>query len=315
SYVVGSNGEVTLTFNRIKQTNVLNIAPKFNFIKTGDIKETFTMENIAIKQYPLTASASKEKIDAYINGKSKDLIRDFSIITVSGGKPNQVLTWSVSGHGALSEEQRTFNAQGKATAKLSSKAPYTTNPVVKAQSINKDSTKTISYQLRTFTPVITYPVFDSTLYGKHEKTIDYDTDYSILVKGLLPDSIIEPITNGVIKPKSNSVQVNNKGEATIAYHKISDFNTKKIKPQFKYIKSGDTKETFTMNDINLYQYKLSISSDKTELVGDEIFKVTVRGGKPNASVEWTLTGDGKITSKDSKFNAKGEAYLNGQGKS
>ncbi|MFG5092479.1 hypothetical protein O8I37_08550, partial [Campylobacter lari] len=36
---------------------------------------------------------------------------------------------------------------------------------------------------------------------------------------------------------------------------------------------------------------------------------------PNASVEWTLTGDGKITSKDSKFNAKGEAYLNGQGKS
>ncbi|MFG5110794.1 hypothetical protein, partial [Campylobacter lari] len=35
----------------------------------------------------------------------------------------------------------------------------------------------------------------------------------------------------------------------------------------------------------------------------------------NASVEWTLTGDGKITSKDSKFNAKGEAYLNGQGKS
>ncbi|WP_393924761.1 inverse autotransporter beta domain-containing protein, partial [Campylobacter lari] len=314
-YQVNSSGEVTLTFNKINQTNVLNIAPKFNFIKTGDIKETFTMENIAIKQYPLTASASKEKIDAYINGKSKDLIRDFSIITVSGGKPNQVLTWSVSGHGALSEEQRTFNAQGKATAKLSSKAPYTTNPVVKAQSINKDSTKTISYQLRTFTPVITYPVFDSTLYGKHEKTIDYDTDYSILVKGLLPDSIIEPITNGVIKPKSNSVQVNNKGEATIAYHKISDFNTKKIKPQFKYIKSGDTKETFTMNDINLYQYKLSISSDKTELVGDEIFKVTVRGGKPNASVEWTLTGDGKITSKDSKFNAKGEAYLNGQGKS
>ncbi|EIE4559205.1 hypothetical protein LDI20_001661, partial [Campylobacter lari] len=144
-YQVNSSGEVTLTFNKINQTNVLNIAPKFNFIKTGDIKETFTMENIAIKQYPLTASASKEKIDAYINGKSKDLIRDFSIITVSGGKPNQVLTWSVSGHGALSEEQRTFNAQGKATAKLSSKAPYTTNPVVKAQSINKDSTKTISY--------------------------------------------------------------------------------------------------------------------------------------------------------------------------
>ncbi|MFG5123431.1 hypothetical protein O8I42_08100, partial [Campylobacter lari] len=120
SYVVGSNGEVTLTFNRIKQTNVLNIAPKFKYIKSGDTKETFTMENIAIKQYPLTASASKEKIDAYANGKSKELIRDFSIITISGGKPNQALTWSVSGHGTLSEEQKTFNAQGKATAKLSS---------------------------------------------------------------------------------------------------------------------------------------------------------------------------------------------------
>ncbi|MCR8709135.1 hypothetical protein, partial [Campylobacter sp. RM5063] len=140
--------------------------------------------------------------------------------------------------------------------------------------MENQTNKTITYNLRTFTPAITYPVFDSTLYGKHNNTIDYDIDYSILVKGLLPDSIIEPITDGVIRPKSNSVQVNNKGEATITYHKISDYNTKKIKPQFKYIKSGDTKETFTMNDINLYQYKLNLKASKESLDRNDFSIIT-----------------------------------------
>ncbi|ACM64900.1 putative adhesin/invasin (plasmid) [Campylobacter lari RM2100] len=308
-------GESKVVFEAIKDYNVKNleITAIYNQSLANKIE---VKDNIKLYQYSLAMNSQKDKLDAYENGlATKNLVLDKTEVKVTGGKPNEKVEWDLTGDGTLSNQELSFDQNGEAKALLTSKTPFKTPIKIVTSGVGKNSNKVITYDLRTFTPVITYPVFDSTLYGKHEKTIDYDTDYSILVKGLLPDSIIEPITNGVIKPKSNSVQVNNKGEATIAYHKISDFNTKKIKPQFKYIKSGDTKETFTMNDINLYQYKLSISSDKTELVGDEIFKVTVRGGKPNASVEWTLTGDGKITSKDSKFNAKGEAYLNGQGKS
>ncbi|AJC92196.1 hypothetical protein (DUF3442 domain) [Campylobacter subantarcticus LMG 24377] len=318
-YQVNSSGEVTLTFNKINQTNVLNIAPKFNFIKTGDIKETFTMENIAIKQYPLTASASKEKIDAYINGKSKNLIRDFSIITISGGKPNQALTWSVSGHGTLSEEQRTFNAQGEATAKLSSKTPYTTNPSVTAQSINKNISKAITYQLRTFTPSVkTFPKYNGEgIYSPVDKQVTYGENYSFVIQGLLPNSNVTLLSSGAFIPTTTSVKANAQGEATLTYKAINDYSIKEVNPLFKYIQKGDTYVNSPANLLKtpIHQYRLSIQSDKTELVGDETFEVTVRGGKPNASVEWTLSGDGKITSKDNKFNTKGEAYLSGQGKS
>ncbi|MCV3498493.1 inverse autotransporter beta domain-containing protein [Campylobacter lari] len=308
-------GESKVVFEAIKDYNVKNL--EITAIYNQSIANKIEVkDNIKLYQYSLEMNSQKDKLDAYENGlPTKDLVLDKTEVKVTGGKPNEKVEWDLSGDGTLSNQELSFDQKGEAKALLTSKTPFKTPIKIVTSGVGKNSNKTIVYDLRTFTPVITYPVFDSTLYGKHNNTIDYDTDYSILVKGLLPDSVIEPITNGVIKPKSDSVQVNNKGEATIAYHKISDFNTKKIKPQFKYIKSGDTKETFTMNDINLYQYKLSISSDKTELVGDETFKVTVKGGKPNASVEWTLTGDGKITSKDSKFNAKGEAYLNGQGKS
>lgn len=308
-------GESKVVFEAIKDYNVKNleITAIYNQSLANKIE---VKDNIKLYQYSLAMDSEKDKLDAYENGlPTKDLVLDKTEVKVTGGKPNEKVEWNLTGDGTLSNQELSFDQNGEAKALLTSKTPFKTPIKIVTSGVGKNSNKTIVYDLRTFSPVITYPVFDSTLYGKHNNTIDYDTDYSILVKGLLPDSVIEPITNGVIKPKSDSVQVNNKGEATIAYHKISDFKIKKIKPQFKYIKSGDTKETFTMNDINLYQYKLRISSDKTELVGDETFKVTVKGGKPNASVEWTLSGDGKITSKDSKFNAKGEAYLNGQGKS
>ncbi|MFY4766546.1 inverse autotransporter beta domain-containing protein [Campylobacter sp. GB48] len=313
--ISNEKGESKVVFEGVKDYNVKNleITAIYNQSLANKIE---VKDNIKLYQYSLAMDSEKDKLDAYENGlPTKDLVLDKTEVKVTGGKPNEKVEWDLTGDGTLSNQELSFDQNGEAKALLTSKTPFKTPIKIVTSGVGKNSNKTIVYDLRTFTPVITYPVFNSTLYGKHEKTIDYDTDYSILIKGLLPDSVIEPITNGVIKPKSDSVQVNNKGEATIAYHKISDFNTKKIKPQFKYIKSGDTKETFTMNDINLYQYKLSISSDKTELVGDETFKVTVKGGKPNASVEWTLSGDGKITSKDSKFNAKGEAYLNGQGKS
>ncbi|HEG2607265.1 inverse autotransporter beta domain-containing protein [Campylobacter sp. W0066.1] len=308
-------GESKVVFEAIKDYNVKNL--EITAIYNQSIANKIEVkDNIKLYQYSLAMDSEKDKLDAYENGlPTKDLVLDKTEVKVTGGKPNEKVEWDLTGDATLSNQELSFDQNGEAKALLTSKTPFKTPIKIVTSGVGKNSNKTIVYDLRTFTPVITYPVFNSTLYGKHNNTIDYDTDYSILVKGLLPDSIIEPITNGVIKPKSDSVQVNNKGEATIAYHKISDFKIKKIKPQFKYIKSGDTKETFTMNDINLYQYKLSISSDKTELVGDETFKVTVKGGKPNASVEWTLSGDGKINSKDSKFNAKGEAYLNGQGKS
>ncbi|MCR8709099.1 hypothetical protein, partial [Campylobacter sp. RM5063] len=80
-------------------------------------------------------------------------------------------------------------------------------------------------------------------------------------------------------------------------------------------KSITSMETFTSENINLYQYNIKIDSDKTEIASNETFKITLSGGKPNASVTWSVKGDGNIKTKDQKFNAEGKAFLNGEGKS
>ncbi|MBF7060268.1 inverse autotransporter beta domain-containing protein [Campylobacter volucris] len=151
-------------------------------------------------------------------------------------------------------------------------------------------------------------------------TIDYVSEFEVKLTGLMPNTKVEWIAKDTNSGKkiriSNNKETtsNEKGESKVVFEGIDDYNIKNLEITAIYNQSIANKIE-VKNNINLYQYRLSISSDKTELVGDETFKVTVRGGKPNANVEWTLSGDGKITSKDSKFNAQGEAHLNGQGKS
>ncbi|MFG5123430.1 hypothetical protein O8I42_08095, partial [Campylobacter lari] len=156
------------------------------------------------------------------------------------------------------------------------------------------------------------------IYGTFQKTIDYDTDYSIKVKGLLPDSEVEIVSTPNVSAKQTKYQVNSSGEATLTFNKISLYSIKNIQIKFKYIKSGDTKETFTTNDINLYQYKLSSQSEKDKLdayenglhtknlVLDNTI-ITISGGKPNQALTWSVSGHGTLSEEQKTFNAQGKA--------
>ncbi|MCR8709144.1 hypothetical protein, partial [Campylobacter sp. RM5063] len=83
------------------------------------------------------------------------------------------------------------------------------------------------------TPTIEYPTLKN-IYGTFQKTIDYDTDYSIKVKGLLPDSEVEIVSTPNVSAKQTKYAVNSSGEATLTFNKISTYSVKNIQVKFKY---------------------------------------------------------------------------------
>ncbi|EAJ0349005.1 adhesin [Campylobacter lari] len=312
--ISNEKGESKVVFEGVKDYNIKNLEIRaiYNQSLANKIE---VKENIKLYQYSLTMSSEKEQLDAYKNGlPTKDLILDHTEVKVMGGKPNEKVEWSLSGDGTLSNQELFFNQKGEAKALLTSRSPFKTDIKITAFGVGKNSSKTITYNLRDFTPTIEYPTLKN-IYGTFQKTIDYDTDYSIKVKGLLPDSEVEIVSTPNVSAKQTKYAVNSSGEATLTFNKISTYSVKNIQVKFKYKKSITSMETFTSENINLYQYNIKIDSDKTEIASNETFKITLSGGKPNASVTWSVKGDGNIKTKDQKFNAEGKAFLNGEGKS
>ncbi|HEB9289722.1 TPA: inverse autotransporter beta domain-containing protein [Campylobacter coli] len=174
-----------------------------------------------------------------------------------------------------------------------------------------------NYKATMILPTHNHPITNAPF---ENGTIDYESEFVVKLTGLMPNTTVEWTAKDADsgkKIKINSSQQstsNEKGESQVTFEAINDYNIKNLEISALYNQSVANK--IEVKDIvKLHQYTLSIQSDKTELVGDETFKVTARGGKPNASVEWTLSGDGTIVSKSATFDNEGKAYLNGQGKS
>ncbi|HEC1798103.1 TPA: hypothetical protein R1763_001566, partial [Campylobacter lari] len=168
---------------------------------------------------------------------------------------------------------------------------------------------------RKFDPIFVYPSFKSEL-----NTIDYKSDFKITVSGLLADSAVKVLKDEKVTPKKESFNVNDKGEATLEFSGISDYSIKDFKISIEYLKQGDIKDTKTSDTIKLHQYtpSISFSKDKIHAYESENIKalkdpkldhvdVTIKGGKPNEKIEWSLSGDATLGNQEATFNASGEA--------
>ncbi|EQA5652193.1 inverse autotransporter beta domain-containing protein, partial [Campylobacter lari] len=218
-------GESKVVFEAIKDYNVKNleITAIYNQSLANKIE---VKDNIKLYQYSLAMNSQKDKLDAYENGlATKNLVLDKTEVKVTGGKPNEKVEWDLTGDGTLSNQELSFDQNGEAKALLTSKTPFKTPIKIVTSGVGKNSSKTITYDLRTFNPTIEYPTLKN-IYGTFQKTIDYDTDYSIKVKGLLPDSEVEIVSTPNVSAKQTKYQVNSSGEATLTFNKISLYSIK-----------------------------------------------------------------------------------------
>ncbi|MBX2078878.1 Ig-like domain-containing protein, partial [Campylobacter peloridis] len=183
---------------------------------------------------------NKDKIHAYESDNNKALKEpklDHVVVTLKGGKPNEKIEWSLSGDATLSNQDATFNASGEAKATITSKAPFKANPNLEVKTMANDIKKELPYEIKEYNPKVEgfSPKFEK------EDTLDYKTAFSVQVSNLLPHSKISIAKTQIIKPKKEEVEANDKGEATIEFEGIDDFNQKEISLDFEYIKKGDEK--------------------------------------------------------------------------
>ncbi|HEC1728061.1 TPA: inverse autotransporter beta domain-containing protein [Campylobacter lari] len=300
-------GESKVVFEGVKDFNI----KRLQIIATYNQSTASTQEvsgEIKLHQYTPSINFSKDKIYAYESDNTK-LLKDPKLdhvdVTLKGGKPNEKIEWSLNGDASLSKQDTVFNASGEAEAVITSKAPFKANPTINVNTLGQNLSKTITYDVKTYTPSVTYPSFKA-----QEKTIDYIDDFNIKVSGLLPNSTIDNISGSKgVKAKKESFNVNDKGEATLEFEGISDYSVKELTIKFSYIKQGSVKEEFNLDKIKLYQYNLQIQSNRTWFYNklDEQSEIKITGGRLNSEITWNIQGDGIIINKDSKFNSQGEA--------
>ncbi|MFG5141072.1 inverse autotransporter beta domain-containing protein, partial [Campylobacter lari] len=304
---VNNKGEATLEFEGINDFSQKEITITFNYIKKGDEKAEQTYA-IKLHQYTPSISFSKDKIHAYESDNNKalkDPKLDHVEVTLKGGKPNEKIEWSLSGDATLSNQEATFNASGEAKAVITSKAPFKVNPNLEVKTMTKDLKKELPYEIKEYTPKVEYPSFKT-----QEKTIDYIDDFNIKISGLLPNSTIDKISGSKgVKAKKESFNVNDKGETTLEFSGISDYSVKDIAIKFNYIKQGSIKKELNLDKIKLYQYAISFNADPSTIIAEpnKNAEVTLKGGKANEKIEWSLSGDATLSNQEATFNASGEA--------
>ncbi|HEC1753667.1 TPA: hypothetical protein R1706_001565, partial [Campylobacter lari] len=158
SFIVDSNGIADLKFDGIKDFKVKDFSITIEYLKQGVEKDTRTSDKINLYDYKVDLSFSKDKIHAYESENIKalkDPKPDHVEVTLKGGKPNEKITWNIKGDASLSNQEAVFNANGEAKATITSKDPFKANPIISVNTMGKDLSKELPYDLKTYTPKIT----------------------------------------------------------------------------------------------------------------------------------------------------------------
>ncbi|ELF2320577.1 inverse autotransporter beta domain-containing protein [Campylobacter lari] len=300
-------GESKVVFEGVKDFNI----KRLQIIATYNQSAASTQEvsgEIKLHQYTPSISFSKDKIHAYESDNNKalkDPKLDHVEVTLKGGKPNEKIEWSLSGDATLSNQEATFNASGEAKAVITSKAPFKVNPNLEVKTMTKDLKKELPYEIKEYTPKVTYPSFKS-----HEKTIDYESDYVLKVSGLLPNSTIDNISGSKgVKAKKESFNVDDKGEATLEFSGISDYSVKELTIKFSYTKiKGDQQKTIAyLEPIQLYKYTIFFGVVPDVVEAPCRIVIPIYGGRPNSKIIWNIDGDGILFQCDEEFDRTGRA--------
>ncbi|CUU75121.1 inverse autotransporter beta domain-containing protein [Campylobacter hyointestinalis] len=239
-------------------------------------------------------------------------------------RPNTNVTFRIDGTGGILTDKTTdfgtnasisVNEAGEAIIYV--KGQDLANSNLKVFAKNSDplvSEKSVNLNIKNYTADMTLPTWNSSLYGNHQNTIDYKENFKIKVSNLMPNTTVTwSATNGAT-PNATTSQVAKDGTTEMNFGAISDFAIKDTDISIEYNKNESVKTSMTKK-LNLYQYQLNLTTDKSEIIGDEQYVATLSGGKPGERVVWTVTGDSKEISKEEVFDENGKAKYTAQGKS
>ena len=252
--------------------------------------------------YQLSLSAGKTQLDGYADDA---VTLDSTLATLSGGQPGATVAWRIEGDGSLSSVQSVFDADGKATAVVNSRSPFAAPPTVTAEAMGTSKSITFSYKLTTYAPTVVMPTFTS-IYG-NTTNLDYKKPWTLKVANVLPKSKVT-VSSAALGTKT--VKADSSGTA-----EFKDLGGQSSGGAVKvtYLSRG-TEYADTSASYTVASYPLAITSAKASLdaygssaSSPDASLMTITGGQPGAAVGWGVSGDGSLSSAQSKFDEAGKA--------
>lgn len=312
----GEDGTAVLKYQAITDPSLTSFIPDLDYARdvadandNGSLTHWDDAPEISVHQYALTVNAPETTETGTYE------------VTVSGGKPGVEVNFEIEGNGTLDKEQAVFDNNGEAVVTVTVTLPAEGNITVEASSSGHSAQDQTRIELIDFeaTAGIDYPSFTPAGGSLQERTVDFNSPFTVHAKGLLPNSSINVTSDGYGVPSGMSggllkLSVNADGECDIPYEAISNPDIKEFTVAFQYaINEADCNDqgqfngAFVSDKIKIWQYDLTISAPEASDDGKD-FEITVSGGKPGTEVTGEVgNGQGEITC-DQTFNEQGMAH-------
>ena len=334
--------------NAVKKVTVHDQKAQADYMVTGDfavqdvdgIKATFYHDAfntavetkasiLAIQQFtPMFVMDESEqaKLDVFSGN-------DEIVASVINGQPNRAISFFNDEDNIDLEAPEQFDASGTALIKIKgldkrTNEPFTLKALCLGKTIDlKDAVGQHPLSYHIYAPIVAgssvsggsnvradlagkhfdgLPVFDS-----HESTLDYGTEYTVTLNGLLPLSKASITSNQEgVKVSLLSEMTDDKGQILFKIAEIKDTAIKNVDLTLKYHQTSSDDAVLAQNySFNLLDYssQLRLELDKDAVLNNGQVTAVLSGGKPGEEVKWSTDGSAAIVSTEDKFNEHGVA--------
>ena len=297
-----AQAEFITTGNYTKLT-VTGIAARY-YHDAKDTQRETTAGDMPIKQYTpifVVDGDAQSKLDMFSG-------RDSVTVKLTGGQPNHAITWHPSSNITIKGDP-TYDANGDAYVTITGNNIKTAESfTLTAESMGKTADLSAiagTLQYHVWEPTApTLPSFKGQ--GSH---LDQKTEYQITFEGLYPNTPVTITTpSGVTLADGNDYVADSDGKVTVTINPIEDFNVKDATLTVQYQQNSAEDSTVTKKfPLTVHTWTLSISTNKSAIIGNDTLTATLTGGRPGESVSWTISGDGTIMQKSAVFDSSGKA--------
>ena len=258
---------------------------------------------------------------------------DEIVATVINGQPNRTISFFNDEDNIDLEAPEQFDASGTALIKIKgldkrTNEPFTLKALCLGKTIDlKDAVGQHPLSYHIYAPKVAgssvsggsnvradlagkhfdgLPVFDNSA-----DTLDYGTEYTVTINGLLPNSKASISSNQEgVKVSLLSEKTDDKGQILFKISEIKDTAIKNLNLVLKYHQTSSDEAVLDQNyEFNLLDYssQLRLELDKDAVLNNGQVTAILSGGKPGEDVKWSTDGSAAIVSTEDKFNEQGVA--------
>ena len=288
-----------------------------------------TASVLAIQQFTpmfVMDESEQSKLDVFSGN-------DEIVATVINGQPNRTISFFNDEDNIDLEAPEQFDASGTALIKIKgldkrTNEPFTLKALCLGKTIDlKDAVGQHPLSYHIYAPKVAgssvsggsnvradlagkhfdgLPVFDNSA-----DTLDYGTEYTVTLNGLLPNSKASISSNQEgVKVSLLSEKTDDKGQILFKISEIKDTAIKNLNLVLKYHQTSSDEAVLDQNyEFKLLDYssQLRLELDKDAVLNNGQVTAILSGGKPGEDVKWSTDGSAAIVSTEDKFNEQGVA--------